>query len=146
MLYDQDETYLGKFGKKVYNDLYNFLDKSEKDHSIQKELADFVSYINSDIYLNTIDSIVNKTSNEITLTTPKGTIDQKPEDMLIRNYVINKIRNVLINHGVDEIDTPIFELKSTYSSESESDSISDSVFKFVLGLIIFLEMDPEFFS
>ena len=104
---------LGRFGKEVYNDMLALLDPNDIDHSLQPEIEKFRDYICSNTYIKMIDSMINRANIDIILATPRGTIDQKPNDMIIRNYVFGKIREVLIKHGVDEIETPVFELRST---------------------------------
>lgn len=45
----------------------------------------------------------------MTFQTPRGTRDFLPEEMIKREYVINKIREVFEKWGFDPIDTPAFE-------------------------------------
>lgn len=45
------------------------------------------------------------------LKTPKGTRDYNPQQMTIRNDVLQKIITVFKRHGAECIDTPVFELK-----------------------------------
>ncbi|OWR50578.1 Histidyl-tRNA synthetase cytoplasmic [Danaus plexippus plexippus] len=45
------------------------------------------------------------------LKTPKGTRDYNPQQMAIRNSVLQKIISVFKKHGAECIDTPVFELK-----------------------------------
>ena len=47
----------------------------------------------------------------IVLKTAKGARDFQPEQMAIREKVLNKIINVFKVHGAVTIDTPVFELK-----------------------------------
>ena len=48
---------------------------------------------------------------KFTLKTPKGTRDYNPQQMSIRNGVLEKIIAVFKRHGAECIDTPVFELK-----------------------------------
>lgn len=48
---------------------------------------------------------------KFTLKTPKGTRDYNPQQMTIRNDVLDKIITVFKKHGAECIDTPVFELK-----------------------------------
>lgn len=57
--------------------------------------------------LNTEDAAPQK----FTLKTPKGTRDYNPQQMTIRNNVLQKIVTVFKRHGAECIDTPVFELK-----------------------------------
>lgn len=45
------------------------------------------------------------------LKTAKGTRDFQPQQMAIRESVMEKVVNVFKKHGAETIDTPIFELK-----------------------------------
>lgn len=45
------------------------------------------------------------------LKTAKGTRDYNPQQMTIRNNVLQKIVTVFKRHGAECIDTPVFELK-----------------------------------
>lgn len=54
----------------------------------------------------------NITANQkFTLKNPKGTRDFSPEQMALRNSVLEKIISVFKRHGAETIDTPVFELK-----------------------------------
>lgn len=48
---------------------------------------------------------------KFTLKTPKGTRDYNPQQMSIRNEVLQKMIAVFKRHGAECIDTPVFELK-----------------------------------
>lgn len=50
-------------------------------------------------------------NQKFTLKTPKGTRDFGPEQMSLRNSVLEKIVSVFKKHGAETIDTPVFELK-----------------------------------
>ena len=52
-----------------------------------------------------------KSSGKLVLKTAKGARDFQPEQMAIREKVLNKIINVFKVHGAVTIDTPVFELK-----------------------------------
>ena len=52
-----------------------------------------------------------KSSGKLVLKTAKGARDFQPEQMAIREKVLNKIINVFKCHGAVTIDTPVFELK-----------------------------------
>ena len=56
------------------------------------------------------DEQPNRDGN-IVLKTAKGARDFQPEQMAIRERVLNKIINVFKVHGAVTIDTPVFELK-----------------------------------
>lgn len=53
---------------------------------------------------------------------PKGTRDYLPNQMVIREYVFNTIRKIFKKHGAVEIDTPVFEHKSTLMGKYGEDS------------------------
>lgn len=49
--------------------------------------------------------------HKFVLKTPKGTRDYNPQQMAIRNNVLQKIIDIFKRHGAECIDTPVFELK-----------------------------------
>eukprot|EP01134_Creolimax_fragrantissima_P008076 CFRG8076T1 len=53
---------------------------------------------------------------------PKGTRDQDPLSMSIREEVINKIITVFKRHGAEAIDTPVFELRDTLMGKYGEDT------------------------
>ncbi|CAH1991327.1 unnamed protein product [Acanthoscelides obtectus] len=57
------------------------------------------------------DSNAAYSNQKFTLKTPKGTRDYSPQQMALRNSVLEKIISVFKKHGAETIDTPIFELK-----------------------------------
>lgn len=48
---------------------------------------------------------------KFTLKTPKGTRDYNPQQMALRQSVLDKIIEIFKRHGAESIDTPVFELK-----------------------------------
>lgn len=48
---------------------------------------------------------------KFTLKTPKGTRDYNPQQMTLRQSVLDKIVEIFRRHGAESIDTPVFELK-----------------------------------
>lgn len=63
-----------------------------------------------------------KKSSKITLKTAKGTIDQGPRDMAIREQLFSKIIKSFKNHGAETIDTPVFELKEILTNKYGEDA------------------------
>ncbi|XP_019869010.2 histidine--tRNA ligase, cytoplasmic isoform X2 [Aethina tumida] len=59
---------------------------------------------------------------KFTLKTPKGTRDFSPEQMAVRNSVLQKIVSVFKKHGAETIDTPVFELKEVLTGKYGEDS------------------------
>ncbi|XP_072941966.1 histidine--tRNA ligase, cytoplasmic isoform X2 [Epargyreus clarus] len=62
------------------------------------------------------------TPQKFTLKTPKGTRDYNPQQMSIRNDVLQKIIGVFKKHGAECIDTPVFELKEVLTGKYGEDS------------------------
>jgi len=60
---------------------------------------------------------------------PKGTRDFLPEEMIRREFVINKIKKVFVNYGFDPLETPIFESWKTLTAKCGED-IKQQIFKF----------------
>lgn len=56
------------------------------------------------------------------LKTAKGTRDYNPQQMTIRNNVLQKIVTVFKRHGAECIDTPVFELKDVLTGKYGEDS------------------------
>ncbi|KAG8228998.1 hypothetical protein J437_LFUL009161 [Ladona fulva] len=59
---------------------------------------------------------------KFTLKTPKGTRDYGPQQMAVRNRVLEKIITVFKRHGAETIDTPVFELKEVLTGKYGEDS------------------------
>jgi len=64
----------------------------------------------------------NAGSGKITLKCAKGTRDFQPDQMAVRERVINRIINVFKCHGAVTIDTPVFELKEVLTGKYGEDS------------------------
>lgn len=64
----------------------------------------------------------NGTPQKFTLKTPKGTRDYSPEQMALRQGVLDKIIAVFKKHGAESIDTPVFELKEVLTGKYGEDS------------------------
>lgn len=56
------------------------------------------------------------------LKTPKGTRDYNPQQMALRQSVLNKIIEIFHKHGAETIDTPVFELKDVLTGKYGEDS------------------------
>jgi histidyl-tRNA synthetase len=59
---------------------------------------------------------------KFSLKTPKGTRDYNPQQMTLRQSVLDKIISVFKKHGADTIDTPVFELKEVLTGKYGEDS------------------------
>ncbi|CAH1991326.1 unnamed protein product [Acanthoscelides obtectus] len=68
------------------------------------------------------DSNAAYSNQKFTLKTPKGTRDYSPQQMALRNSVLEKIISVFKKHGAETIDTPIFELKEVLTGKYGEDS------------------------
>jgi histidyl-tRNA synthetase len=53
---------------------------------------------------------------------PKGTIDWDGDIIILRQTVFDRVRTVFRNHNANEIDTPVFELKSILTDKYGEDS------------------------
>ncbi|KAG6448710.1 hypothetical protein O3G_MSEX005706 [Manduca sexta] len=85
------------------------------DNQIQEEVSKLLAL---KAQLNTEDAGPQK----FTLKTPKGTRDYNPQQMSIRNDVLQKIITVFKRHGAECIDTPVFELKEVLTGKYGEDS------------------------
>lgn len=61
-------------------------------------------------------------NQKFTLKTPKGTRDFAPQQMTLRQSVLEKIVAVFQKHGAETIDTPVFELKDVLTGKYGEDS------------------------
>jgi histidyl-tRNA synthetase len=61
-------------------------------------------------------------SGKFVLKTPKGTRDYNPQQMTLRQTVLNQIIEVFKKHGAETIDTPVFELKEVLTGKYGEDS------------------------
>jgi len=61
-------------------------------------------------------------AGKLTLKTAKGTRDYQPEQMAVRENVLNKVIKVFKKHGAETIDTPVFELKEVLTGKYGEDS------------------------
>lgn len=59
---------------------------------------------------------------KFSLKTPKGTRDYNPQQMTLRQSVLDKIIAVFKKHGAESIDTPVFELKEVLTGKYGEDS------------------------
>lgn len=59
---------------------------------------------------------------KLILKTPKGTRDYSPQEMTLRQDVLDKIASVFKKHGGEAIDTPVFELKEVLTGKYGEDS------------------------
>ncbi|XP_003741784.1 histidine--tRNA ligase, cytoplasmic [Galendromus occidentalis] len=63
-----------------------------------------------------------KKDEKFMLKTAKGTRDQNPVQMALRERVFNVIKESFARHGAEQIDTPVFELKQTLTGKYGEDS------------------------
>ncbi len=59
---------------------------------------------------------------KLILKTAKGTRDFQPEQMAVRERVLNSVVDVFQRHGAETIDTPVFELKDVLTGKYGEDS------------------------
>ena len=59
---------------------------------------------------------------KLILKTAKGTRDFQPDQMAVREKVLDKVIKVFKNHGAVTIDTPVFELKEVLTGKYGEDS------------------------
>jgi histidyl-tRNA synthetase len=64
----------------------------------------------------------DSTPQKFSLKTPKGTRDYNPQQMTLRQGVLDKIIQVFKRHGAETIDTPVFELKEVLTGKYGEDS------------------------
>lgn len=73
--------------------------------------------------MNGSDDVTSTAANQkFTLKTAKGTRDFNPQQMALRQSVLEKIVGVFKKHGAETIDTPVFELKEVLTGKYGEDS------------------------
>uniref|UniRef100_A0A2A4JWG9 histidine--tRNA ligase n=1 Tax=Heliothis virescens TaxID=7102 RepID=A0A2A4JWG9_HELVI len=111
---DNQETILLKI--KEQGDLVRKLKAAkESSEKIQEEVAKLLA-------LKAQLAPEDAAPQKFTLKTPKGTRDYNPQQMSIRNGVLEKIISVFKRHGAECIDTPVFELKEVLTGKYGEDS------------------------
>ena len=68
------------------------------------------------------DNASSGAAGKLILKTAKGARDFQPEQMAVRENVLNKIIKVFKCHGAVTIDTPVFELKEVLTGKYGEDS------------------------
>ena len=110
----REEMNIGDGNKYYYNEIYNLLEKTQKEHCIKNEYDRVKNKIITDEFYNFYDDfteekiIINKTNN---LSTPSGMIDNDPEEMILRKKLYSIAREKFDKHGGKEIKTPVLERK-----------------------------------
>ncbi|CAB3228513.1 unnamed protein product [Arctia plantaginis] len=111
---DNQETLLLKI--KEQGDLVRKLKAAkESGEKIQEEVAKLLAL---KAQIKTEDA----TPQKFSLKTAKGTRDYNPQQMTLRNGVLEKIIAVFKRHGAECIDTPVFELKDVLTGKYGEDS------------------------
>ncbi|XP_072941965.1 histidine--tRNA ligase, cytoplasmic isoform X1 [Epargyreus clarus] len=109
------DTEIALFPSNNPSDAFNMMKRNDYDQQIQSEVAKLLAL---KAQLTTEDA----TPQKFTLKTPKGTRDYNPQQMSIRNDVLQKIIGVFKKHGAECIDTPVFELKEVLTGKYGEDS------------------------
>ncbi|XP_016288984.1 histidine--tRNA ligase, mitochondrial isoform X5 [Monodelphis domestica] len=65
---------------------------------------------------------LNKEKSSFVIKTPKGTRDLSPQQMAIREKILNAVINCFKCHGAKGIDTPVFELKEILTEKYGEES------------------------
>lgn len=102
---------------------------------VRKKISDFKSHFKILLHFQIDEEVARLlalkaklTENEpskpqkFTLKTPKGTRDYDPQQMALRQSVLDKIIAVFKKHGAETIDTPVFELKEVLTGKYGEDS------------------------
>lgn len=61
----------------------------------------------------------------------KGTRDFYPEDMRVRNFIFNKIRNLLTKFGYQEYDGPMLEPFELYASKTSDEIVNEQLYSLI---------------
>jgi len=96
-------------------------DKTDIDSKLT-EMTDKLQKMSGGLETPVVDKKEKKKPAKITLKTAKGTIDQGPREMAVREELFDKIKKVFKKHGAETIDTPVFELKEILTNKYGEDS------------------------
>lgn len=66
--------------------------------------------------------LIHRLKQKLLLKPPKGTTDHHPQQMSLRQHVLQKIVSVFEKHGAEAIDTPVFERKELLTGKYGDDS------------------------
>ncbi len=108
---------LGEGSTSLYRILLPILSEQTTDNSLERELEERLFRGGISQELERISSSGTRRKPKI----PKGTRDQTPAQMRIREVAFGEIRRVFKLHGAVEIDTPVFELKETLTGKYGED-------------------------
>ncbi|XP_060800856.1 histidine--tRNA ligase, cytoplasmic isoform X2 [Amyelois transitella] len=110
-----NESEIKLFDKNVMPKCIYKENKKSLDEQIKEEVAKLLA-------LKAQLSPEDVAPQKFTLKTPKGTRDYNPQQMTIRNNVLQKIITVFKKHGAECIDTPVFELREVLTGKYGEDS------------------------
>ncbi|XP_055841280.1 histidine--tRNA ligase, cytoplasmic isoform X1 [Episyrphus balteatus] len=95
---------------------------TDDESIVQQKISKIDAEVSKLLALKAQLSEENGTPQKFTLKTPKGTRDYSPEQMALRQGVLDKIIAVFKKHGAESIDTPVFELKEVLTGKYGEDS------------------------
>ena len=100
-------------------DFFSILDTSH----CMKRLLPFLAYSSRSFRsLPLAPASFCSTMSKVQVKTPKGTQDWDGVDILIRDRIFDKIKDVFKRHNAEALDTPVFELKEVLTGKYGEDS------------------------
>lgn len=100
---------LGAWSSTIYPQLVNCLTDSDTDHMIPRELEMIEKCINDKSFVDSIAQACQQEASSMVIAIPRGTKDYLPEEMYIKNKLMEDIVAVFKKHGAVSIDTPTYE-------------------------------------
>lgn len=100
---------LGNGTAQLFNKLSNISKYVPQDHFMNNDISRINQYLSSSEFSLLYDNLTKEVKNALVLEPASGCRDFHPGQMIIRNNIIDMIKNVYLKHGAKEIDTPVFE-------------------------------------
>jgi len=107
-----DKLMLGTGTGIFYDKINKIIECKIQDYYMRPNMTAIYNFIKSDdfaLYYDEETKPEDTNNQKLTLATPQGTRDFHPDNMIVREKIINTIKKIFKCHGAEEIDTPVFE-------------------------------------
>jgi hypothetical protein len=104
---------LGKGNEKFYTNVMQYAPYVTQDYFMMDDIDKVSKYLATSEFHQLYNDCTTEHKQVLNLQPPSGTRDFHPWQMDIRDKLMTTIRRIFKNHGGQEIDTPVFERRST---------------------------------
>lgn len=108
-----NDAMLGAGTRQFYSRIMDMAPYSIKDYYMKLHIDNLCSFLSSNDCSKLYTSCMVEKEQRINLQPPSGTRDFHPWQMVIRDELMSKIKKIFKSHGGQEIDTPVFERRTT---------------------------------